>query len=347
MPTAAYVGTVAVKMAPDGHPDETKERLRFRPAARRTLAGSRDLIRLIYRDPEHVAERITLYATRMLGESSAQWAREIRDERPDDSALTIAEDLRGQSASVARIDGAIAGTPFFVALVPGYVGYLWQEARMTLRLAALYGHDATSLRTAAELLALRGVHPTAEAAEQALLEVQDKPLPGKPPRRRPVRHWVHSIYILLVFGSFLPPPSKNQRRGGWREWARTIVGLAAGGALWAITWIFPATFMIAMAWGCEGNTRRLWRRTVAFYSGEAPTTQGAIATVAALRTRERPGVRQALRALLVALSVAVPIAFIAYVDHVRNTTGVNWLGAVGALVALSLVIATTVIASRR
>ena len=47
------------------------------------------------------------------------------------------------------------------------------------------------------------------------------------------------------------------------------------------------------------------------------------------------------------LSVAVPIAFIAYADHVRNTTGINWLGALGALVAASLVIATTVIASRR
>ena len=47
------------------------------------------------------------------------------------------------------------------------------------------------------------------------------------------------------------------------------------------------------------------------------------------------------------LSIAVPIAFVAYADHVRNTTGVNWLGALGALVAVSLVIATTVIASRR
>ncbi len=333
-------------MASDGHPDETKERLRFKPAARRTLIGSRDLVRLIYRDPEHVAERIALYATRMLGEPSKEWAEEIRSERPESAALSIAEDLRRQSASVARIDGAIAGTPFFVALVPGYVGYLWQEARMTLRLAALYGRDTTSLRTCAELLALRGVHPTADAAEQALLAVQDKPLPEKPPRRRPVRLWVQSIYTLLVFGSFLPPRS-NTKREGWREWLKTIVGLLAAGALWAITWIFPVTFMIAMAWGCESNTRRLWRRTLTHYSGEAPAEQGARATIASLRTRERPGGREALRALLLALSVVVPIGFIAYVDHVRNTTGVNWLGAVGALVALSLVIATAVAASRR
>ena len=57
--------------------------------------------------------------------------------------------------------------------------------------------------------------------------------------------------------------------------------------------------------------------------------------------------RDMLRAALLALSVAVPIGFVAYADHVRQSTGINWLGALGALVAASLVIATTVIASRR
>lgn len=38
---------------------------------------------------------------------------------------------------------------------------------------------------------------------------------------------------------------------------------------------------------------------------------------------------------------------LAYVDHVRRTVGVNWLGALGALVALSMVIASDVISSRR
>jgi len=45
--------------------------------------------------------------------------------------------------------------------------------------------------------------------------------------------------------------------------------------------------------------------------------------------------------------VAVPLAFIAYVDHLRKKVGFNWLGALGGLVALSLVIAIGVIASRR
>ena len=49
--------------------------------------------------------------------------------------------LGTQSARIARLQGMVAGTPFYLALVPGYMNYLWQEARMNLRLAALYGRD--------------------------------------------------------------------------------------------------------------------------------------------------------------------------------------------------------------
>ena len=73
--------------------------------------------------------------------------------------VEIADELRTQSARVARVDGAMAGTPFFLALVPGYVAYLLQEGRMGLRTAALYGRDPSALRTTAEMLSLRGVHP--------------------------------------------------------------------------------------------------------------------------------------------------------------------------------------------
>jgi hypothetical protein len=45
--------------------------------------------------------------------------------------------------------------------------------------------------------------------------------------------------------------------------------------------------------------------------------------------------------------VIVPIVFIAMVGHERQSTGMNWLGALGALVALSLVVAITVIANRK
>ena len=101
------------------------------------FSASRDLWRVVYRDPEHVPERLTLYTTGRLGDPSREWAQSMLSSRPDTPVAKIAEELRTHSAHVARIDGAISGTPFFIALVPGYLTYLQQEMRMTLRTAAL------------------------------------------------------------------------------------------------------------------------------------------------------------------------------------------------------------------
>ena len=48
---------------------------------------------------------------------------------------------------------------------------------MVLRTAALYGRDPRELDTSAEVLALRGVHPTVDVAREALEQVRDVPLP--------------------------------------------------------------------------------------------------------------------------------------------------------------------------
>jgi hypothetical protein len=95
--------------------------------------------RLAQRDPEHVAERIALYAADRLAESAPTWAAEIRTSRPEAAREVLVEELRIESARMARINGAISGTPFLLATIPGYLSYLWQEVRMWLRIAALYG----------------------------------------------------------------------------------------------------------------------------------------------------------------------------------------------------------------
>ena len=312
---------------------------------RRVFSGSRDLARIVYRDPEHVPERLTLYAGDKLGDPSRDWAQAARSDRPDVAPAVIAEQLRTQSAHIARIDGAIAGTPFFVALVPGYLTYLLQEMRMTLRTAALYDRDPGDLRTAAEMLALRGVHPSVEAANAALSSVRDKGIPDRPTKRRSWRTWVHSVYLLLVFGGFLSPSDSTADKGRHSR-IKAAFGVLVGVAIWATTWVLPVTFMIAMAWGCETHARQLGRRTLLFYDGDAATVIDAIRL--ADQQRDHGHDKRAIaRAVALFLSVAVPIGFIAYVDHARHTTGVNWLAALGALVALSLVIATAVISSRK
>ena len=51
---------------------------------------------------------------------------------------------------------------------------------MERRMAALYGHDPRELETGAQILVLRGVHPTIQAARAALVKVPHTELPEKP-----------------------------------------------------------------------------------------------------------------------------------------------------------------------
>lgn len=317
-----------------------------RGRVRRTFAGTREAVRIVYRDPEHVSERLALYSIGRLADPSAEWANAVRINRPDVPPAEIAEELRIQTAQVARIDGAISGTPSLIALVPGYLTYLYQEMRMTLRTAALYGHDPHDLKTAGEMLALRGVHPDVEQAEAALLAVKNSPMPERPAQRRSLRTWVHSAYLLLVFGGFMSPSTAEPLKRPILDRIRAVLSFAVAAAIWVLTWVVPFTFMIMMAWGCETHARQLGRRSVVYYDGEAASVNAAIALAARRRDRGHDK-RAVLRAIALFLSVAIPLGFIAVVNHYRDKLGFNWLAALGSLVALSLVIATAVIASRR
>ncbi len=325
---------------------ESSDSPRPRGRIARTFSGSRAAVRIVYRDPEHVAERLTLYATDRLADPSREWAQSALSTRADANRAKIAEELRTQSAQAARIDGAISGTPFFIALVPGYLSYLWQEMRMTLRTAALYGRDPSAPQTVAEMLALRGVHPSVELAAAALETVRSTPIPDRPTKRRSLRTWVNSGYRLLVFGGFLSPSTGQPLQRTVLDRVKSVLSLLVGGVIWVMTWVLPLTFMILMAWGCETHTRQLGRRAHVFYGGDADSVDAAIA--AADERRDRGHDRRAvLRSVALFLSVAVPIGFVGYVQHVRKTVGFNWLVALGALVALALVMATAVASSRR
>jgi hypothetical protein len=192
-------------VGPSSSQPEVAEARSKRRRVRGVLSGAADLIRIVYRDPEHVAERLALHSTQHLAEPARAWAQAALQARPDVSLAEHAEEERIHCAQVARVDGVVSGTPFLFALVPGYLAYLRQETWMGLRTAALYGHDPASLRTAAEMLFLRQVHPNVDAAEAALVRVRDIPMPDKPTARRSLRTWFNSGYTLLVLGGFLSP----------------------------------------------------------------------------------------------------------------------------------------------
>jgi hypothetical protein len=332
-------------MVDDSSPDSVETHDGSTGRLKHTLSGWRRLATIVYRDPENVCERLALYMTQTHGADDSAWAQGVRKERKGTPRAVIAEDLRIESARVSAIDGAIAATPYLIALIPGYLAYLRQQGRMVLRTAALYDRDPRALETAAELLALRGVYPSVDAARSALAAVKAGPMPQKPAARRPWRTWVSSLYELGVVGGFLSAPDDKSKAGA-HAWLKTAIGVLFGLVVFVITWVFPFSFMISMGWGCDSSTRGLGQRALAFYEADTGSAQAAIA---AARQQRVAGInrRQVVRALLLFLSVAIPITFIAVIVEEHQAIGITPLTAVAALLALSLVIATTVIATRR
>jgi hypothetical protein len=83
---------------------------------RRVFSSSRELARIVYRDPEHVSERLTLYSIARLADASVEWVEAMRSTRPDTPPAEVAEELRIHTAST-------------LAISRGRGGWFWGDAR--------------------------------------------------------------------------------------------------------------------------------------------------------------------------------------------------------------------------
>jgi hypothetical protein len=279
-------------------------------------------------DPQYFPERLALLAVQHLGPASAEWAREAA--RVGTRASVDAR-LLSDTENLARVNGAVAGTPFLLALVPAYVIVLWEQARMVLRMAALNDRDPTNPRMAAEFLTLRGLYPNADAATEALAS-----LGASRAGRRSPRTWMRLAYRVLIVAGFVSagephqPPSRRRR-------ALLVVG---GGVAWILTWVFPLTFMVMMSWSCGSDTRALGRRAIVFYE-----SAGNQAPELARRRRGHTR-RDVFGVVLLALSIGVPLGVVALAVSTK-TRGLGWLAILAPLMGLALVLALSARVRRR
>jgi hypothetical protein len=330
---------------PDGDDAEALGRSRLRARARWSLRVPGALVRLMVRDPQHIPERLTIYAVDRRAEGARGWARRVREAESDASESALVDVQRRRTVSAARIDGAIAGTPFFIALVPAYIAFLQQEVRFHLRVAALYGHELTDPRVAADFLVLRGVHQNREQALAELAVVRATPVPPKG-GRTPFRSWYAAVVRILILAGFLSAPDEDEH-GPLTRWEKVVraIRLVVAALIWALTWVVPITFMILMAWGCENDARRFGHRVATHYA-----EKGEDAAVAIASADRNAGGNRAVsfaRGALVVISVAIPLALVAS-TLVGGTgpLGVNVPEEIAALVALALVIAVSIAAVR-
>ncbi len=312
---------------------------------RRIFKASGTVVRLAKRDPHHIAERLTLLSVDRQADPARAWAQRALATAPDASPALLADDLRRRTIGVARIDGAIAGTPFFIALVPAYVTYLQQESRLMFRTAALYGHDPANPEVAADFLVLRGVHPDAETAHAELEKVRRTELPPEG-ERTPLKSWYQAILRILILAGFIGPPEEGDdvplTRG---QKTMRVVRFLIAAAIWAMTWIIPITFMIVMSWACESDARRFGQRVLTHYGSEEDDLAVAIA-----RADRKAGGNRMLgvaRGALVFVSVALPLLLLGVtILNGSGPLGVKLPTAAGALAGLALVIGVAVAAAR-
>ena len=82
------------------------------------------LWRAVRRDPLHFPEQLVLIAQGRLAARSLDWAATARRRRPEATVGELAEHMRTEAARFGRTNGALAGTPFLLALVPAYASVL-------------------------------------------------------------------------------------------------------------------------------------------------------------------------------------------------------------------------------
>ncbi len=317
----------------------------LRARVRSSLRVPGGLVLLARRDPHHIPERLTIYAVDRQADAARAWARRARDAAPNISPSALADGQRRRTISTARVDGAVAGTPFFIALVPAYIAFLRQEVRFHLRVAALHGRDPADPRVAADFLVLRGVHEDSEEALAELEVVRATPLPP-PHARTPLKSWYRAVVSILILAGFLSPPEDADPRQATRgEKVMRPVRSVVAGLIWALTWILPVTFMIMMSWACESDARRFGQRVTTRYAEEGTDIAMAITTA-----DRKAGGNRALtvaRGVLVVLSAVIPLALI--VSAVAGGTGplgVTVPETIGALAALALVLGVSTAAVR-
>jgi hypothetical protein len=303
------------------------------------------LVRLALYDPAHIPERLTIYSVDKQADSARSWAQRVREAEPETPVAVLAETQRRRTVSTARIDGAVAGTPFFIALVPAYIAFLRQEVRFHLRVAALYGEDPADPGVAADFLVLRGVHKDSEKALAELDVVRANPLPPHH-ERTPLKSWYEAVVSILVLAGFMQAPEENgptHLTAGQK--VLQAVRFVVAAAIWVLTWVVPITFMIVMSWACESDARRFGQRVMTRYADD-----NADIAVAMARADRKAGGNRAVtfaRGALVVASVALPLALIAStVLAGSGPLGVQLPEAAAALVALALVIGVSAAAIR-
>ena len=186
------------------------------------------------------------------------------------------------------------------------------------------------------MLVFLDVYPTVQEAEDRLKPLVLPDTAAEENALEPVggpRGWIEVVIQVLTLAGFIEPSSGKPKSRPMRALSAVI---AFG--LWALTWIVPVTFMLAMAWNCEGRTRKVFDRALGYY-GDVEADKAEWRRSSSRWRREQP-----LRAVLLGITILIPIGLAGYVAEAESS---GWLKVAVGFVALATALALAAKASRR
>jgi EcsC protein family len=133
-------------------------------------------------NPSAAPQTLAFAAVERWGKQAQAYSAELRATHPEATNRELAGIVKKRFAFLARMEGAAAGIPASLApvagtmlsVVPDLGALAWIQSRMVISIAAVYGQDASSSDTAAELLVLQGIYATTAVAAAAIAEAGER-----------------------------------------------------------------------------------------------------------------------------------------------------------------------------
>jgi hypothetical protein len=235
------------------------EKLAEAPEDEGPALDARALLRVLWADPQHMAEHLAVWSLDRFGPRAADVVETISSRRPDVARDELERLVIERQTRVAMTEGAFVGGPFIVLIPVAFCAALLAQAQMVYALAAVAGRSPTDRMRAAELLVLLGAYPSTEdanAAVKAMTSDAAQHEGGKLPAGTRIDMVRRMAYLLGVLGTTDESRSRLRNALGW----------AGIGVLFLVGLVLPLVWVPYMAYSTRRSTLRIARRAQDLYA---------------------------------------------------------------------------------
>jgi hypothetical protein len=234
------------------------------------------VLRLIWADPQHMAEHIAMWSLARFGPRADASVEKLRAREPLPDREELERRVVERQTLVAMTEGAFVGGPFIVLVPFAFCASLLAQAQMVYELAAVAGRDPNDRMRAAELLVLLGAYPSTDAAAAVLADMPSHPR-DREGKRLPAGTRIDTVrrmaYLLEILGT------GDDTRGR----LRVALGWTGVGVLCLVGLVLPLVWVPYMAYSMRRSTLRMGVRAQAYFGGGSGEDAG-------VTVRQRPAV---------------------------------------------------------